>query len=947
MTMNNSFYHLIFIIFIITEVPIYANSIGEAETTKQEMVEICDNGKDDDGDGFIDFFDSDCPCRGPKNPADAFEDKIYIEQLSCDNTILIIPNAESHRVVWYKDSISLRDSGTNSNVLPVADFLDDQTIGRFYANIIFSDSSCQVVGPARISKKGITIIENITLCPDETYQFGDRLISTAGVYNQTFKNRNGCDSIVSLGVDFYNRTNFNLSAEIREGESYFFKNKPISEAGIYKDTLSNRNGCDSILTLTLKVLAAETEICDNNLDDDGDGLIDAFDEDCGCLNSRPIEELLPNGGFEKKEGCCSAIQSQEAVCVDNWVLLDGVPAIYRNPDCWAVQGQWLPVEGIHLESGFMIGQISYFREELHSTTIGTCLKEPMYAGNTYRLSIDLGRSFDSLVIQYEHPDVIGDMQFTINGIEDCSQLSSYKGAPGLCTSNRPYETLFSVNLLTLDSGWNELVVEVTPSTTIEAIFFSGDCEEILKEHQHFYTFYDNISIQRTGEFVENEEIKPSINLCQEIESLKIEVAADREIQWYKDSLPYQKTIGGLLSFSPEMQANSAGIYHAKITFEDGRCQLIGGFQHRVDPLFSEAIIDLCEGETYVWGKESINAAGNYFQIFQTKEGCDSSVTISVNLLETIIGDTLYIEKERGESQFFHGQSYTESGIYQATLSGKNGCDSLVFLHLEITNPCAIAISTQTEIGHPSCATKQDGFIEIFCSGGNPPYKYSIDGGQNYYDHSFFDSLSEGDFSITVQDEKACLTQGEVINLRTENRPSINIGKDSSLYEGMSMLLSIKEQNFEPTTYQWITEEMINCKDCKSIRISPKESAIYTLIVQDEHGCEAKDSIFIHLEKRPKIYIPNIFSPNADGHNDLFELKGSLSLLNRIESFQIFDRWGNQVFNQESTFLAQKKWQWNGFAQSGLVSDGVYIYLIELTNLKGDKQVLTGDFTVLK
>ena len=128
----------------------------------------------------------------------------------------------------------------------------------------------------------IRIRTNITLCQGDTYQFGDRIITSSGIYIQTYQTVNNCDSIATLGVDYLNSTNFSFTETITTNESYFFKEQNLTAAGIYRDTFADSRGCDSILTLTLQVIA-EQENCANGIDDDGDGLVDCDDPDCSLV----------------------------------------------------------------------------------------------------------------------------------------------------------------------------------------------------------------------------------------------------------------------------------------------------------------------------------------------------------------------------------------------------------------------------------------------------------------------------------------------------------------------------------------------------------------------------------------------------------------------------------------------------------------------------------------
>lgn len=96
------------------------------------------------------------------------------------------------------------------------------------------------------------------------------------------------------------------------------------------------------------------------------------------------------------------------------------------------------------------------------------------------------------------------------------------------------------------------------------------------------------------------------------------------------------------------------------------------------------------------------------------------------------------------------------------------------------------------------------------------------------------------------------------------------------------------------------------------------------IVMTQHGC--LDTIRTMLEIAPDyaFYIPNAFSPNNDGTNDLFFAKGY-----GIEAFSmsVFNRWGNKVFETNSITEG-----WNGKLSSGDAPTGVYVYILTFTDV---------------
>jgi hypothetical protein len=92
-----------------------------------------------------------------------------------------------------------------------------------------------------------------TICQGQVYNENGFNVSEAGVYTQTLTSVNGCDSIVTLSLNVNPTFNTELSANICQGQVYTENGFNVSEAGVYTQTLTSVNGCDSIVTLTLNV----------------------------------------------------------------------------------------------------------------------------------------------------------------------------------------------------------------------------------------------------------------------------------------------------------------------------------------------------------------------------------------------------------------------------------------------------------------------------------------------------------------------------------------------------------------------------------------------------------------------------------------------------------------------------------------------------------------------
>jgi len=122
-----------------------------------------------------------------------------------------------------------------------------------------------------------TITTNIeaTICSGATYDFNGTSLTTEGVYNSILATSEGCDSIVILSLFVTSPQSSYEVVEICTGENYLFANQNYSSSGIYYDTISTANGCDSVLILELSVVDCEFQTS-NILTPNDDGQNDTW-----------------------------------------------------------------------------------------------------------------------------------------------------------------------------------------------------------------------------------------------------------------------------------------------------------------------------------------------------------------------------------------------------------------------------------------------------------------------------------------------------------------------------------------------------------------------------------------------------------------------------------------------------------------------------------------------
>src|SRR5690606_19255769 len=112
------------------------------------------------------------------------------------------------------------------------------------------------------------------------------------------------------------------------------------------------------------------------------------------------------------------------------------------------------------------------------------------------------------------------------------------------------------------------------------------------------------------------------------------------------------------------------------------------------------------------------------------------------------------------------------------------------------------------------------------------------------------------------------------------------------------------------------------------------------------GCTDVDSVFIQLRADVKWSVPNVFSPNGDGLNEVFRpaVSDEAAILGRLE---IYDRWGGLLFAIRESQPVSTFRGWDGTMNGQPVSPGVYVYVLSFSVPGQDEIRLAGDVTLLR
>ncbi|WP_020537938.1 gliding motility-associated C-terminal domain-containing protein [Lewinella cohaerens] len=177
---------------------------------------------------------------------------------------------------------------------------------------------------------------------------------------------------------------------------------------------------------------------------------------------------------------------------------------------------------------------------------------------------------------------------------------------------------------------------------------------------------------------------------------------------------------------------------------------------------------------------------------------------------------------------------------------------------------------------------------------------------------------------------------------------IDLGEDIRIIYGEEVGIYFSSNRPMDGDEQWMWSDPthLSCLSCPTPTYSPTESTSLTLSIIDGDGCIASDELFVEVILKDDIFVPNAFSPNNDGVNDLLVVYTGSSIA-QITRLRILNSNRDVVFEQYNFRGNANNIGWDGRYKGELQNPSVFAYVLEVELVDGSLQQLTGTIALVR
>ncbi len=820
-----------------------------------------------------------------------------------------------------------------------------------------------------------------TICENEIYvtSLGDTLPSVTNSYYDTVNNVNGCDSVIQIDLFVLPVSQDTIYDTICENDSIqLISGNYVNTQGIYNDTLTKLNGCDSIITTILQVndtihITIYDTICENDsiqlpsgnyINTNGTYIDTLLRISTGCdsiitthlhildtihthLHDTICENdsiQLSNGDYTNLTGTyhdtLSTITGCDSIIFLHLFVNDTIhnthfDTICENEYYITSKGDTLPqANGIYNDTSSSVNgcdSITYINLFILPISIDTvydtiCRNDSIQLPNgTYTNSS--GTYTDTLSRINTGCDSIITTILLVNDTSHTNLYDTICPNDSVRLSNGSFVNtagIYRDTLSKLNTGCDSIIIfNLTVNDTSQTVIYDSICENdsLLLPNGNYTntagTYIDTLQKLTTG--------------CDSIVTIYLHVNDTIHVVIY-DTICENETY---VFPSGNNTANTAGTYNDTLPRIGTGCDSIMVIQLHVNDTSNITVFDtICASQTYTLpGGAMVNSSGVYTDTLPNLTGCDSIITTNLHVISPVFSniDTGFCE---GDSVLINGRYIASSGTYNDTLISAAGCDSIIQINvteyqpftenltLNICNNDSVFLQGQWR---KTAGTYVDSLLSVNGCDSIVTTKLFVN---NSSQHKVFDTICQGEIIFIGGSHQS--TAGNYFDTLTNSAgcdsiletelfvapmPTFIHSNDTSITIGDQVPLFVSGSY----DYSWTPGVGLSCTNCPNPTATPLTTITYQVKVS-LGGCDSTVSITINVQEEAEIFVPTIFSPNGDNWNDIFRIRGSVFTNYRMT---IFNRWGEKVFETDNYTEG-----WDGTFRGKDCNKGAYAYIIE-------------------
>ena len=269
-----------------------------------------------------------------------------------------------------------------------------------------------------------------------------------------------------------------------------------------------------------------------------------------------------------------------------------------------------------------------------------------------------------------------------------------------------------------------------------------------------------------------------------------------------------------------------------------------------------------------------------------------------------------------------------------------GCSEIANTNIRVIQPFKMAVKLADTI----CIGQNK---QLFVNGASSYSWLPAQGISNLNSSSpIVSPLATTTYKVIGKDNFNCFNDTAQIKITVGNPTPFTIGADTTILSGVPVQLHALSALQNIIKWQWKGNATFSCLSCPSPTAKVIFDECLNCTATNIYGCTSTDTVCIKTFcPEAEVFIPNAFSPDGDGINDILFVQGRG--LKLIKSFRIYNRWGEMVFEKTNFTPGDKQYGWDGRIHGKPATPDVFVYVCEAICERSVPAIFKGNVAIIK